>query len=65
MADWELSGDSAHTVIGLIVFFAVTFVALNGIFTRSRTVRLNWRTTLILRLQFIHKVTKYLIDFSI
>ena len=33
---WELASDSVHTVIGLIVFFCTLFVALGGIFARSR-----------------------------
>lgn len=33
---WELNANSVHTVIGLIVFFCTLFVALGGIFARSR-----------------------------
>lgn len=40
--DWKLSGATAHYVIGLIIFFAVTFVALGGVFARSMTRRLHW-----------------------
>lgn len=54
--DWELTGESAHYVIGLIVFFAVLFVALGGVFARSRTRRLHWKSKVIQRVQFMHKV---------
>jgi hypothetical protein len=42
--DWTLSGDEAHYVIGLIILFAVTFVAIGGVFARSMARRLNWKT---------------------
>jgi hypothetical protein len=36
LAGWKLAGDEVHTVIGLIVFFATFFVAVGGVFARSR-----------------------------
>ena len=45
--DWELEGDEAHYVIGLIIFFATLFVALGGVFARSRTRRVYWKSKLI------------------
>jgi hypothetical protein len=38
--DWELSGKEPHYVIGLIIFFATLFVAVGGVFARSRIRRL-------------------------
>jgi hypothetical protein len=36
MAGWKLTGESVHNVVGLIVFFATFFVAVGGVFARSR-----------------------------
>ena len=47
--DWELTGEEGHYVIGLIIFFATLFVALGGVFARSRTRRLYWKSRLIRR----------------
>jgi hypothetical protein len=55
MAGWELSGESPHTVIGLIIFFSTFFVAVGGVFARSRTRRLEWKTKVIHRVRGIHK----------
>lgn len=55
MSNWELSGDSPHTVIGLIIFFATFFVAVGGVFARSRARRLEWKTLLIHRVRGLHK----------
>lgn len=48
IADWELE-SGFHTIIGLIVFFVVTFITLGGIFAKSMTMRLKWKTNVILR----------------
>lgn len=53
--DWKLTGATSHYVIGLIIFFAVTFVAVGGVFARSMTRRLKWSTKKIHRIQGIHK----------
>lgn len=58
--NWELTGDEGHYIIGLIVFFAVLFVALGGVFARSRTRRLQWKSKVIKRVQIVHKVGSYL-----
>jgi hypothetical protein len=55
MAGWELTGKSPHTVIGLIIFFSTFFVAVGGVFARSRTRRLEWKTMVIHRVRGIHK----------
>jgi hypothetical protein len=55
MVGWELSGESPHTVIGLIIFFSTFFVAVGGVFARSRTRRLEWKTKVIHRVRGIHK----------
>ena len=34
--DWELTGEEPHYVIGLIMFFVTLFVAVGGVFARSR-----------------------------
>jgi membrane protein DedA with SNARE-associated domain len=44
LVDWELNGEDVHHIIGLIVFFAVVFVGLIGIYARNRTRRLRWNT---------------------
>lgn len=56
MSGWELSGESPHNVIGLIVFFATFFVAVGGVFARSRTRRLQWKTRLIHKVRGMHKL---------
>ena len=56
--DWELTGAEPHYVIGLIIFFATLFVAVGGVFARSRIRRLQWKSKFIQRVQFIHKVRK-------
>ena len=48
LAGWQLTGET-HDVIGLIVFFSTLFVALGGIFARSRARRLEWKTKVIHR----------------
>jgi hypothetical protein len=60
IAGWELEGEP-HFIIGLIVFFSVTFVALFGIFTRSRMVRLQWKTNTILLFKFMHKSAGFIL----
>jgi hypothetical protein len=55
MADWELTGETPHTVIGLIILFATFFVAVGGVFARSRARRLEWKTIVIHRVRGIHK----------
>lgn len=55
ISDWELAGDSPHTVIGLIIFFATFFVAVGGVFARSRARRLTWKTLVIQRVRSLHK----------
>ena len=52
---WILVGNSIHNVIGLIVFFATFFVAVGGVFARSRARRLEWKTKVIHRVKGIHK----------
>jgi hypothetical protein len=47
--DWTLSGEEGHYVIGLIVFFTVFFIAVGGVFARSRTRRLQWKSKVIKR----------------
>ncbi len=49
-AGWQLSGKSAHYVLGLIIFFSVLFVAMAGVYARSMTRRLEWATTTIIRI---------------
>jgi len=39
LVDWELEHEDPHHVIGLICFFTVLFVAVGGVFARSRTRR--------------------------
>ncbi len=46
---WELNAEDPHHVTGLIVLFATAFIALGGIFARSRTIRLQWKTNTIMR----------------
>jgi hypothetical protein len=53
---WTLSGEKPHHVIGLIIFFSVIFVAVGGVFARSRARRLIWKSKVVQRVQFIHKV---------
>ena len=48
--DWTLSGAEAHYVIGLIIFFAVTFVAVGGVYARSMNRRLKWKGKTIHRI---------------
>jgi hypothetical protein len=47
ISGWELSGDKPHTVIGLIIFFSTFFVAVGGVFARSRARRLQWKTLVV------------------
>ena len=47
IAEWSLV-IGFHTIVGLIVFFVVIFIALGGIYARSRTVRLKWKTNYVL-----------------
>ena len=47
---WKLSGDEGHYVIGLIIFFSTLFVAVGGVFARSRARRLEWKTLVIHRI---------------
>jgi amino acid permease len=53
--NWELSGDEPHYMIGLIIFFVTIFVAVGGVFARSMTRRLEWKTKVIHRIQGLHK----------
>jgi preprotein translocase subunit SecY len=55
-SEWTLSGESAHYVIGLIIFFAVTFIALGGVYARSMARRLTWSGRKIHRILGIHKM---------
>jgi hypothetical protein len=54
---WALEGENGHYVIGLIMTFATLFVALGGVYARSRTRRLLWKSKVIQRVQFAHKVS--------
>ena len=52
--NWELTGTEPHYVIGLIIFFATLFVAVGGVFARSRIRRVQWKSKFIQRVKFIH-----------
>ena len=57
--NWELSGREPHYVIGLIIFFSVLFIALGGIYARSMTRRLEWKTKTVLMNKIGHKVSLF------
>ena len=61
IAGWEITNESAHNIIGMIVLLSVLEVALGGIFTRSRMVRLEWKTNAILFFKMIHKTGGFLL----
>ncbi|CDW84971.1 cytochrome b5-like heme steroid binding domain containing protein [Stylonychia lemnae] len=54
-ADWEVV-NSLHTIIGFIVTITVTLIVLGGVFTRSMMNRLRWKTHLILKIKFGHRM---------
>eukprot|EP00347_Sterkiella_histriomuscorum_P018114 403346733 len=56
--DWKLK-DEPHFILGLIVFFGITFLSVGGIITKSTMNRLKWKTHTILTLKFIHKSYGY------
>ena len=61
ISDWEVNSESPHNIIGMIVLLSVLEIALGGIFTRSRMVRLEWKTNVILFLKMIHKTGGFLL----
>ncbi len=61
IADWEVNGESPHNIIGMIVLLSVLEIALGGIFTRSRMVRLEWKTNVILFFKMIHRTGGFLL----
>ncbi|CDW80902.1 cytochrome b5-like heme steroid binding domain containing protein [Stylonychia lemnae] len=53
-------GQYVHHILGFIVFFGITLLVAGGIITRSRMVRLRWKTSTILIFKNIHKSYGYL-----
>ena len=60
ISGWYL-GRSIHDILGLAVFFAVTFVTLQGLVVKNRQEKLRWRSRVIGMLKFSHKIAGYLI----
>ena len=52
--NWELPGTGPHSLVSLITFFATLFVAVGGVFARSRIRGVQWKSKFIQRVKFIH-----------
>jgi len=48
-----------HAYLVLPILFLVTFLAVGGVFTRSRMRRLKWKTKTILKIKKAHKGLAY------
>lgn len=59
-SDWQILNDS-HSILGLMVLFAVTFIGLAGIATRTLMSLLYWKTNLIVYVKLFHKIFGVLI----